>query len=116
MIDPSQSKALPYVEAALEKRLSTKAPPEQINKRLFDLCRFMRSELLHAELITEKEFSFLIFDCPLAQGSGSPSPRRLEDYDAIRLRLTTAEGLLRKVADTYDLDGLDVTISNFLKP
>jgi hypothetical protein len=40
-------------------------------------------------LIDSEEYFFLIHDCPLARGSGSPSPRRLENYDSIRENLKT---------------------------
>ena len=51
------------------------------NKRLFDLVRYQRSEL-HAEgLITDEEYFWLCAEADMAKGGGSPSPRRLEDYD-----------------------------------
>lgn len=59
------------------------------NVRLFDLVRFMRSELHAAELITDDEYSWLCHGAEMAnsKAGGSPSPRRLEDYDGIRKQL-----------------------------
>lgn len=54
------------------------------NRRLFDLVRFMRSELHEADLITDEEYSWLLSEAPMAKGGGSPSPRRLEDYDRVK--------------------------------
>jgi hypothetical protein len=62
-----------------------------VHTRLFDLVRYMRSELLEAGLITEREYSYVLGEDPLAQGVGSPSPRRLEDYDDIRNHLDSLE-------------------------
>ena len=52
------------------------------NVRLFDLVRYMRSELHQASLITDAEYSWLCNGCEMANSpqGGSPSPRRLEDY------------------------------------
>lgn len=61
------------------------------NERQFDLVRFMRSELHQANLIDEDEYFWLCCDAPLAKGEGSPSPRRLEDYDAIRVKTVELE-------------------------
>ena len=80
-------------------KLSKKQKPEVINARLFDLCRYQRSELFEAELITEDEYMFLMHDCSLAKGGGSPSPRRLESYDKIRDELTAAREDLDQAAD-----------------
>lgn len=62
--------------------MKTISPP--INVRLFDLVRFMRAELHEANLITDEEYAWLCMEAPLTQGVGSPSPRRLEDYDELR--------------------------------
>jgi hypothetical protein len=65
--------------------LSKGNPPEKINARLFDLVRYMRAELYEADLITDEEYSWLCYEAKLAKnGKGSPSPRRLEDYDTIK--------------------------------
>jgi hypothetical protein len=68
------------------------------NKRLFDLVRYQRSELLQAGLITEDEYLYLLADAPLAKGGGSPSPRRLEDYDEIRAKMKSMEKALGEIA------------------
>lgn len=77
--------------------MQTSDNPETINTRLFDLCRYMRSELLEAELITYEEYAFLASACPLAQGSGSPSPRRLENYDRETKKIADLRGVLKKI-------------------
>jgi len=51
------------------------------NKRLFDLVRYQRSELHGEGLITDEEYFWLCAEADMAKGGGSPSPRRLEDYD-----------------------------------
>jgi len=56
------------------------------NVRLFDLVRYMRSELHEAELITDAEYAWICAEAPMAKGQGSPSPRRLEDYDEVKAR------------------------------
>lgn len=65
-------------------------PPINTHVRLFDLVRYMRSELHQAELITDEEYSWLCAESELATApeGGSPSPRRLEDYDDLRKKLT----------------------------
>ncbi len=80
--------------------MKTKSPP--ISVRLFDLVRFMRSELHQANLITDEEYAWLCMEAPLAQSpvGGSPSPRRLEDYDQLRIRMSEIE------ADKARLDWL----------
>ena len=65
--------------------------PEKINPRLFDLVRYMRAELHEAELITLSEYVWLCDECNLNNGGGSPSPRRLEDYDELRAKLDKYE-------------------------
>ena len=67
------------------------------NVRLFDLVRYMRSELHEAELITDEEYAWLLSEAPMARGKGSPSPRRLEDYDEIRTELKSWQDELSKV-------------------
>jgi hypothetical protein len=84
-------------------RLSMKEKPETINDRLFDLCRYQRSELFEAELIDSEEYFFLMHDCPLARGSGSPSPRRLENYDSIRENLKTVTEQRDRLAEALSL-------------
>ncbi len=74
------------------------------NVRLFDLVRFMRSELHEAELITDEEYAWLCMGCAMAKGQGSPSPRRLEDYDEIRDRMNRMELALAAVSTVGVLD------------
>jgi hypothetical protein len=68
------------------------------NVRLFDLVRFMRSKLYEAELITDREYIWLCAEAPMAKGQGSPSPRRLEDYDEIRAKMKRMESALKSIA------------------
>lgn len=70
------------------------------NKRLFDLVRFQRSELLEAGLITEDEYLYILSDAPLAKGGGSPSPRRLEDYDQVKASYMEALELCERSKNT----------------
>ena len=71
--------------------------PINTNVRLFDLVRYMRSELHKAELITDDEYFWLCAEAPMAKGDGSPSPRRLEDYDEIRAKMKRMEGALKSI-------------------
>ncbi len=66
--------------------------------RLFDLVRYQRGELFEADLITEEEYSWLLSESPLAKGSGSPSPRRLESYDHVRAKIVSLETALKEIA------------------
>lgn len=68
--------------------------------RLFDLVRFMRTELHEQGLINDDEYSWLCTSsmATIKEG-GSPSPRRLEEYDdckAERDQLRTEVEQLRK--------------------
>lgn len=74
------------------------------NTRLFDLVRFMRSELHEADLITDEEYGWLCHGCDMAKGSGSPSPRRLEDYDEVRAKMKRMESALKSIV-THDGPG-----------
>jgi len=77
-------------------------PMPQINThvRLFDLVRYSRSSLHKDGLITDEEYAWLCADAPMATSpsGGSPSPRRLEDYDKLRRDLA---------AVTKERDSLD---------
>lgn len=66
--------------------------------RLFDLVRFMGSELHQADLITDEEYAWLCREAPMAKGPGSPSPRRLEDYDDLRAKMSTQHEALKSAA------------------
>lgn len=55
------------------------------NVRLFDLVRYMRSELHEQDLITDEEYAWLCgSEMASSKQGGSPSPRRLEDYDGLQ--------------------------------
>jgi hypothetical protein len=56
------------------------------SERLFDLVRFMRSELHQADLITDEEYAWLSGGAAMANSpkGGSPSVQRLEEYDDLR--------------------------------
>lgn len=64
---------------------------EPIGVRLFDLVRYCRAQLHEDGLITDTEYAWLAADADLAKGDGSPSPRRLEEYDEISKRLRDRE-------------------------
>lgn len=69
----------------------TKKQPINTHVRLFDLVRFMRTELHAADLITNDEYAWLCqHTFPGDPKAGSPSPRRLEDYDDLRAQLAAA--------------------------
>lgn len=82
MNDPTELTSVDSTTAATAVPVS----PINTNVRLFDLVRYMRSELHAADLITDEEFTWLCADAPMANSDagGSPSPRRLEDYDELR--------------------------------
>lgn len=67
--------------------------------RLFDLVRYMRQELHAADLINDEEYSWLCLESDMARSSkgGSPSPRRLEDYDELRKRSDLAFAACRSI-------------------
>lgn len=73
-------------------------PAINTNVRLFDLVRYMRAELHAESLITDDEYEWLCGLAPMATHpeGGSPSPRRLEDYAALRTALTAANAELVK--------------------
>ena len=75
------------------------------NVRLFDLVRFMRSELHEAELITDQEYGWLCAEAPMAKGQGSPSPRRLEDYDELRAKMKRMESALKGIIKAAPASG-----------
>lgn len=71
---------------------------------LFDLVRFMRSELHQAELITDEEYSWLCHGSDMATSpkGGSPSRQRLEDYDELRAELTHLRAESLRLASAND--------------
>lgn len=58
------------------------------NTRLFDLVRYSRATLHQDGLITDDEYAWLCA-APMAtsENGGSPSARRLEDYDELRAEI-----------------------------
>lgn len=89
--------------------------------RLFDLVRYARSYLHESELITDEEYTWLCSDAPLARSAegGSPSPRRLEAYDAVRTRLTRMEDLVRQhglLPEGYDEPEVEGVVADLGTP
>lgn len=72
-----------------EAREQIAASAINTNVRLFDLVRYSRASLYEDELITDEEYAWLCGGAEMANSpkGGSPSPRRLEDYDEIRKQL-----------------------------
>ncbi len=87
-------KLLATQTAAHEAKVAELEAKQPINThvRLFDLVRQQRAELHEAELITDEEYAWLSGGAPLAtcKKGGSPSPRRLEDYDDLQDQLFAA--------------------------
>ena len=83
--------------------LCPEMPSIKTDVRLFDLVRYMRSELHQANLITDAEFAWLLQANPGEPSQdGSPSRERLESYDELRARLEEAESRLK------DQKGMDL--------
>jgi hypothetical protein len=63
--------------------------------RMFDLVRYCRATLHEDGLITDKEYAWLCV-APMATSpsGGSPSARRLEDYDQLQARIKRLEELV----------------------
>lgn len=72
-------------------KLNGPFPKDKINARLFDLVRVMRGELHEEDLIDMHEYVWLSGGSSLNKGPGSPSPRRLEEYDDMRERIKMLE-------------------------
>lgn len=81
-----------------------KLPAINTSLRLFDLVRYMRSELHEAGLITDEEYSWLCHDSPMATDpkGGSPSRSRLEEYDELRARCAELTAALEKEKGRLD--------------
>lgn len=62
------------------------------HKRLFDLVRYARSPLHDAGLVTDEEYAWLCL--AESTGDGSPSARRLEDYDELKRKLADAKAAI----------------------
>ncbi len=92
---------LPALEAEMQRCKLDHLGPVHINSnvRLFDLVRHQRGELHQAELISDEEYSWLCAGSELATApeGGSPSPRRLEDYDDMRKKMDEAARTLRAI-------------------
>lgn len=78
--------------AALNRRVDAlqKSKPAFLTdfQRMWDLVRHQRSALYEAGLLTAEEYALLVgSEDTSPHGQGSPSPRRLESYDAIRAEL-----------------------------
>ncbi len=99
--------------------------PINTSLRLFDLVRFMRSELLEKELIDEDEYSWLCYGSEMAidtKKGGSPSRARLEEYDQLRTSLASAErdkarleSACRRIAKDVLKVGLAETVGDCIK-
>lgn len=74
-------------------------PAINTNVRLFDLVRYMRAELHEENLISDEEYAWLCAEASMANSpkGGSPSPRRLEDYDGIKQELEATKRKLKAV-------------------
>lgn len=81
--------ALRFIRERDEARQQLEASAINTNVRLFDLVRYSRASLHENELITDEEYYWLCGGAEMANSpkGGSPSPRRLEDYDEIRKQL-----------------------------
>lgn len=92
----ARSLELRLSDAKREVEALQKGQPINTHVRLFDLVRHQRAELHQAGLITDEEYFWLCSAAKMANDpkGGSPSPRRLEDYDSLRSHLKTANELL----------------------
>lgn len=86
--------------------------------RLFDLVRQARATLHDENLITDEEYAWLCGG-PMAvddKKGGSPSPRRLEDYDDLRETLSALQNKVERltfIGNTLRLDlGIDPSIAS----
>lgn len=83
--------------------LCPKMPSIKTDVRLFDLVRYMRSELHQAELITDDEYAWLCSANPGEDtADGSPSRERLETYDELRLELNSWQAMAESLANEID--------------
>ena len=78
------------------------------NVRLFDLVRHCRASLHEEGLITDKEFVWLCAEALMATSpsGGSPSARRLEDYDQLRERIKRLEEAGDKLSAAFEKEWL----------
>ncbi len=94
-LDSKLSTLTAQLEAASRKQ------PINTHVRLFDLVRQQRAELHDDGLITSEEYAWLSGGAGMAVSDkgGSPSPRRLEDYDDMRKQLEAAKGAVLPLDD-----------------
>jgi hypothetical protein len=78
------------------------------NVRLFDLVRHCRASLHEEGLITDKEYAWLCAEALMATSpsGGSPSARRLEDYDQLRERIKRLEEAGDKLSAAFEKEWL----------
>lgn len=77
------------------------------NRRLFDLVRYMRSELHEDELITDEEYALLLDD--------SKSVNRLHTYDQARENFDRKIGKLKKENDDLNAQIIRLSQSQSVK-
>lgn len=103
----SLEESLPRLEADLKLcRLDHQGAVHiNSNVRMFDLVRSARSELHEEGLITDSEYSWLCAEAELATSPecGSPSPRRLEDYDDLRTKLDASHADADRLAECLSI-------------
>lgn len=112
---PAMEASLPILKKRLKECCIDYAGPVHINSnvRLFDLVRYMRSELHQADLINDSEYFWLCAEAELATSpeGGSPSRDRLEDYDELREQLNAqikhSEKLAQLLEDPLRIGGCD---------
>lgn len=75
-----------YVLHSDYEKLEKSKKTVNTSERLFDLVRYMRAELHGADLITDEEYAWISGGSSMANSpqGGSPSPRRLEEYDQLK--------------------------------
>lgn len=66
--------------------MNDKSPAINTSERLFDLVRYSRAISHEDGLISDEEYAWLCGGSPMTNSpqGGSPSPRRLEEYDEMR--------------------------------
>ena len=90
----------------MERERDEAASAINTNVRLFDLVRYSRAILHEDELITDEEYAWLCGGAEMANSpkGGSPSPRRLEDYDDLSKQLEAMREVIKEAHDIfYDL-------------
>ncbi len=78
-----------------------------LNQRERDLLRYCRCELHQAGLVTDEEYTEMLNWGSNGPGGGSPSARRLEDYDQLRASLAQSkaqvDGLRQRMTELVAL-------------